>query len=80
MSWQEAMAWSEYRALRGSLNLGRRIECSVALLAQMFNNSRGGSAKIMDFCPHEAAQMVGDDEEMLSVMKKMGAKVRRRDK
>ncbi len=77
MSWEEALAWSEYRELRGSLNLGRRIECAVGLLAQMFNNSRGGTAKIMDFCPHEKNPS-DPDEEIIVAMKKLGAKVRQR--
>lgn len=76
MSHAEALAWSDYIAKRGSLNLGRRIECSVALIAKIL---KGDTAKVMDFCPHEIVYASADDE-VLSVMKKMGAKVRQRKK
>ena len=80
MSYDEAIDWSRYRDIRGSLNLGRRIECSVALLAQMINNARGGTAKISDFAPHESMPETEDYDEVAAVMKKMGAKVRERKK
>lgn len=48
------MAWAEYRRKRGSLNVGMRVEESVALLAAMYANahSKEGNYKVADFSPH----------------------------
>lgn len=44
-----------YRAKRGSLNLGMRIERGSALLATLYANvhSKHGGHKLYDFMPHE---------------------------
>lgn len=53
MTYAEALQWFAYVKKRGSLNVGRRIECGIALLAMMFNRSQGGKADMSDFTPHE---------------------------
>lgn len=55
MSYREFTAWAKYRAARGSLNLGLRIERGAALLATLYANahSKRGGYKIADFMPHE---------------------------
>lgn len=44
-----------YIALRGSLHLGRRVECGSALVALQINGAHGGKARYSDFTPHESS-------------------------
>lgn len=53
LTYAEALRWFEFIRLRGSLHLGRRIECAAALVALQVNRSAGGSASYQDFTPHE---------------------------
>jgi len=61
----EFSQWVQYRALRGSLFLGRRIEQGTAVIAAQVNGGNGGKAKLLDFMPHEkSAQSFDDDDEL----------------
>lgn len=53
LTYDEYLRWVEYRRMRGSFNVGMRIEECSALVAQQVNNSAGGKAKIGDFMPHK---------------------------
>ena len=55
MSYREFASWMRYRAKRGSLHLGMRIERGSALLATLYANahSKHGGHKLYDFMPHE---------------------------
>lgn len=53
LSYAEAVRWFEYIRTRGSLHVGRRIECAAALVALQINRANGGTAKYEDFTPHE---------------------------
>ena len=46
------LAWVAYRDKHGSLDIGRRIELSTALIAVQVNRSGGGKAELFDFMPH----------------------------
>lgn len=58
MSFVEFRQWLKYRAKRGSLNWGMRIERGTALLATLYANvhSKNGGYKIFDFMPHDAEE------------------------
>jgi hypothetical protein len=60
MSLAEFRQWIKYRAKRGSLNWGMRIERGTALLATLYANahSKNGGYKIYDFMPHDADPQV----------------------
>jgi hypothetical protein len=55
LSYAEFGTWVKYRHLRGSLNLGMRVERGSALLAAIYANSKSknGGYKIYDFMAHE---------------------------
>lgn len=55
LSFREFQAWQLYRAKRGSLNIGMRVERGAALLAALYANSKSknGGFKIYDFTPHD---------------------------
>ena len=55
LSFREFQSWQRYRAKRGSLNVGMRVERGAALLATLYANSKSknGGFKIFDFMPHE---------------------------
>ncbi|WP_225318916.1 hypothetical protein [Cellvibrio sp. KY-GH-1] len=75
MDVDEFAQWVAYRALRGSLNPGRRMEQSAAVVALQINNGNGGKARLVDFLPHEKqAVEVDDDEELTTdlLMKMLG--------
>jgi hypothetical protein len=63
------MDWFSYMRKRGSLNIGRRIEVSTALLAFMFNKSKGGRSKFSDFTPHEIEESKNDINDVMKLMK-----------
>lgn len=52
MSHAESLQWQEFVELRGSLNIGMRMEAGFALLAAMINRALGGTAEMADFMPH----------------------------
>lgn len=54
ISYAEVLAWSEYRDKHGTLNLGRRMEVSTAIIALQVNRGAGGKAEFVDFMPHAA--------------------------
>ena len=52
----EVKQWAEYRARRGSLNIGRRVEqASANIIAMNINKSRVGEDWVdsLEFMPHE---------------------------
>ena len=53
MSYDEALQWFAYLRKRGSIHIGRRIECGIGLLALQQNRQHGGKAELSDFTPHE---------------------------
>lgn len=55
ISYKEFASWMRYRAKRGSLHMGMRIERGSALLATLYANahSKHGGHKLYDFMPHE---------------------------
>jgi len=56
MSYPEFLRWAKYRAKRGSLNLGLRVERGSALLATMYANAHRGKDSapygLHDFAPY----------------------------
>lgn len=54
LGYQEALQWMKYRRLRGSFNLGMRVERGTAQLSMFYVNthSKNGGYKIYDFMPH----------------------------
>jgi hypothetical protein len=54
----------KYRALRGSLNVGMRVERGAAVLAALYANThtKDGGYKIYDFMPHEVEAAISLDE------------------
>ncbi|PNQ53571.1 hypothetical protein C1141_20570, partial [Vibrio agarivorans] len=49
LTYQEARQWFSYIAKRGSLNIGRRMEQSAALMLYSWFRSHGTNAEIEDF-------------------------------
>ncbi|NBA95504.1 hypothetical protein GUY40_11105 [Pseudomonas sp. R5(2019)] len=68
LSLNEFRSWAKYRALRGSLNVGMRVERGSALLATLYANthSKDGGYKIYDFMPHEVEAPISLDQAMES--------------
>lgn len=56
ISYAEVLAWSAYRDKYGTLNLGRRMELSTAIIALQVNRGNGGKAELVDFMPHTETQ------------------------
>ncbi|MNN80816.1 hypothetical protein D3C81_1975780 [compost metagenome] len=55
LSYPEFLSWQKYRAKRGTLHLGMRVERGAALLAALYANAhgkRGQKFKLEDFMPH----------------------------
>lgn len=52
MTYDELLSWSEYIRLRGSLNVGNRLEYGFALIAMMINRACGGKTDMSDYMPH----------------------------
>jgi hypothetical protein len=52
LQYAEFLDWLIYRKMRGSLNIGTRLESGVALLAYLINHVAGGTAAPSDFMPH----------------------------
>ncbi|HEY0290687.1 MAG TPA: hypothetical protein VGC62_27400 [Pseudomonas sp.] len=64
----EFRQWQKYRAKRGSLNWGMRIERGTAMLATLYANShsKDGGYKIYDFMQHDAERPVTLEQAMES--------------
>lgn len=66
LSYDEFCRWASYRALRGRLNPGLRIEAGTALLATIYANSHSkrGGYTVFDFMPHMDAPPVSLEQAM----------------
>jgi hypothetical protein len=66
LSYAEFGMWVKYRQLRGSLNIGMRVERGSALLAAIYANSKSknGGYKIFDFMAHEEEPVPTLEEAM----------------
>lgn len=66
LTYQEYCRWVRYRAERGSLNVGMRVERNSALLASMFANvnSKNGGYTVYDFAPHLEEPMLSLEQAM----------------
>nr|WP_082816396.1 hypothetical protein [Pseudomonas citronellolis] len=66
LSYREFMAWSRYRAKRGTLHIGMRVERGSALLATLYANShsKNGGFKLYDFMPHESEPVLTLEQAM----------------
>lgn len=66
MSIREFHRWALYRKERGSLNVGLRVERSLAVLSAMYANkiSKDGGFKMTDFIPHEGVRALSLEEAM----------------
>lgn len=66
----EVQQWAEYRLRRGSLNIGRRVEQTVANMMAIHLNSqiKEQSKKIdpLELMPHEDDVEVGFEEQIAS--------------
>lgn len=64
----EVQQWAEYRLRRGSLNIGRRVEQTVANMMAIHLNSqiKEQSKKIdpLELMPHEDDVEVGFEEQL----------------
>lgn len=77
MSFAEVMEWASYREMRGTFNLGRRIEVGNGLVAFMVNRVNRGKAKLSDFTPHEnhdSGGSITDVAKMLNAVPNLKAK------
>lgn len=63
--YSEFLSWAAYRRKRGSLNLGMRIEASIAMLASLYANSKS-KVKFTryDFMDHEDGPPVSLEKAM----------------
>lgn len=66
LSYPEFLSWQKYRAKRGSLHLGMRVERGSALLATLYANahSKNGGFAIYDFMPNEEPPPVTLEQAM----------------
>lgn len=66
VSYDEFMSWAAYRRMRGSLNVGLRIDRGSALLASMYANSKSknGGYRVYDFTPFEEEPPISVDQAM----------------
>ncbi|VVO24023.1 hypothetical protein [Pseudomonas fluorescens] len=64
ISYAEVLAWVAYRDKFGSLNTGRRIELSGAIVALQTNRTGGGKAELTDFMPHAERPAVELEQAM----------------
>ena len=64
VSYPEFISWAKYRAKRGSLNVGLRVERGAALLATLEANSKGGNFTLSDFAPYHDQPELSLDEAM----------------
>lgn len=52
LQYAEFLDWLTYRRMRGSLNMGNRMESGFALIASLISRACGGNANQIDFMPH----------------------------
>lgn len=66
LSYVEFLQWARYRAERGSLHPGMRIEEGAALVASILANvnSKRGGFKVTDFMTHAEEQPASLDQAM----------------
>lgn len=66
LSYREFLKWATYRDLRGSLNLGMRIEEGSALLSAIYLNSKSSKQKfkLTDFMTHAHEPEMSLEEAM----------------
>lgn len=66
MSYAEFLRWCQYRAKRGSLNVGRRVEQALAMLMAIYANShsKNGGFTLYDFAVHEEEPEISLDQAM----------------
>ncbi|CAM4078264.1 Phage tail protein [Bordetella tumbae] len=66
LSYREFVTWRQYRAKRGGLNLGMRVERAAATIAALYANShsKNGGYTIYDFMPHESAPAISLEQAM----------------
>lgn len=65
ISYPEWLQWCAYRAKRGSLNVGQRVEYSVAMMAMLYANAHKGRDvqpfKLHEFAPnHDQPELTLD--------------------
>ncbi len=70
LSYAEVQRWARYRQQRGSLNIGRRLEETTALLATLYANCHRGKGSnpftLNDFMPHEPEPELSLQQAMAS--------------
>ncbi len=66
LSYPEFLSWQKYRAKRGSLHLGMRVEHNAAMLAAMYANANSKAHRFTkyDFMPHEPEPDASLEEAM----------------
>lgn len=64
VQYAEFMDWMTYIRMRGSLNIGNRLESGFALIAFMINRAAGGTADQRDFMPHADAPVASLSDVM----------------
>lgn len=65
LSFAELTFWRQYRAKRGSFNVGLRVEFAAALLAYLYCTSHSKTPyKMHEFAPHMDEPPVTLDEAM----------------
>lgn len=67
MTWDEFQMWASYRAKRGSLNQGMRVETAVARLCALYANFKRQSPDssrfhLEDFAPHMEERIIPIEE------------------
>lgn len=60
----EVLAWVAYRDKHGTLDIGRRLELSTAIIALQVNRGAGGKAEMADFMPHADHQALALEKAM----------------
>jgi hypothetical protein len=78
MTQREARSWAKYIAKHGSINISKRLEHSVALLACSMLRSQGRAVELIDFMPNAPrpepqVASVHDVFAMLKALKKVPA-------
>lgn len=53
LSVEEFHRWKAYRGMRGSLNVGRRLEIGLGQLCALYAQAHGSKLSSYDFMPHE---------------------------
>lgn len=64
MQFAEFIDWLTYLKMRGSVNIGSRLESGFALIAFMISRATGGTASQIDFMPHADTPTASLDDVM----------------